>query len=75
MVSSRIAASSSFRSIIPLLCGAGVGHFEAFALQLTAGIQNRFMLGFAGDDVLAFFLIKVGCTLDRRGCRIQSHQR
>ena len=54
MVSSRIAASSSFRSIIPLLCGA-VGHFEAFALQLTTGIQNRFMLGFAGDDVLAFF--------------------
>ena len=24
------------------------------------------MLGFAGDDVLAFFLIKVGCTFNRQ---------
>ena len=50
----------------PVALRRQVGHLEAFTLQLTAGIQNRFMLGFAGDDVLAFFLIKVGCTLDRQ---------
>ena len=43
-----------------------VGHFKTFALELTAGIQHRFMLSFAGDDVLAFFLIKVGCTFNRQ---------
>lgn len=32
-----------------------VGDFETFALQLTAGIQYRFVFGFTGDDVLAFF--------------------
>ena len=46
-----------------------VGDFETFALQLTAGIQYRFVFGFTGDDVLAFFLIKVGCTFDRQVVR------
>ncbi len=46
-----------------------VGDFKTFALQLTAGIQYRFVFGFAGDDVLAFFLIKVGCTFDRQVVR------
>ncbi len=30
---------------MPLRCGA-VGDFETFALQLTAGIQYRFVFGF-----------------------------
>ncbi len=42
---------------------------KGVALQLTAGIQYRFVFGFAGDDVLAFFLIKVGCTFDRQVVR------
>ncbi len=43
-----------------------VGHFKPFTLQLTAGIQYGFVFGFAGDDVLAFFLIEVGRTFNRQ---------
>lgn len=43
-----------------------VGHFKPFALKLTAGVQHRFVLGLAGDDVLAFFLIKVGSAFNRQ---------
>ena len=43
-----------------------VGDFKPFALQLTTGVQHGFVFGFAGDDVLAFFLIKVGCTFNRQ---------
>ena len=43
-----------------------VSNLKPFALKLTAGIQHGFMLGFAGDDVLAFFLIKVGRTFNRQ---------
>ncbi len=50
----------------PVALRRQVCHFKPFSLQLTAGIQHRFVFGFAGDDVLAFFLIKVGCAFDRQ---------
>ncbi len=46
-----------------------IGHFKPFTLQLTAGIQHGFVFGFAGDDVLAFFLVEVGSTFDRQVVR------
>ena len=43
-----------------------VSHFKPFTLQLTTGVQHGFVFRFAGDDVLAFFLIKVGSTFNRQ---------
>ncbi len=43
-----------------------VSHFKPFTLELTTGVQHGFVFGFAGDDVLAFFLIEIGCTFDRQ---------
>ena len=50
----------------PVALRRQVSHFEPFTLQLTAGVQHGFVFGFAGDDVLAFFLVKVGCTFNRQ---------
>ena len=50
----------------PVALWRQVSHFVTFTLQLAAGIQHGFVFGFTGDDVLAFFLIKVGCTFDRQ---------
>ncbi|MNY18231.1 hypothetical protein D3C86_1515990 [compost metagenome] len=39
-----------------------VGDIKPFTLQLTTGIEHGFVFGFAGNNVLAFLLIEVGCT-------------
>ncbi|MNO99907.1 hypothetical protein D3C76_916900 [compost metagenome] len=43
-----------------------IGHFEAFALELAAGVQHRLVLDLRGDDVLALAGVEVRDTLDRQ---------
>ncbi|MCY1415436.1 hypothetical protein D9M71_309180 [compost metagenome] len=43
-----------------------IGHFEAFALELAAGVQHRLVLDLRGDDVLALAGVEVRGTLDRQ---------
>ena len=41
-----------------------VGHFEAFAFEMTHGVKNRLVFGLHRDEVLALFAIEVRSALD-----------
>ena len=41
-----------------------VGHFKTFALQLPATVQHRLVLGLAGNNMFAFFLVEMRGALD-----------
>ena len=41
-----------------------IGHFKAFTLKLTHGVENGLVLDLVGDQVLALGGIEVRCTFD-----------
>ena len=43
-----------------------VSDFKTLALKFAASVENSFVLGLDGNDVLAFGLIKVSGTLERK---------
>ena len=55
-----------FRGRQAIRVGFQVSHLESLALELTTGIEHRFVLYFRGDDVLAFALIEMGSAFDRQ---------
>ena len=48
----------------PIFMHGQVGDAEAVLLQSLAGIQHCLMLSHSGDDVVTFFLVHLGHTLD-----------
>ena len=47
-----------------------VTHFKTLALEFTHRVQNRFVLGFDGDEVLAFGLVEMRRAFDSEVVRL-----
>ena len=48
-----------------------IGYVKAMLLQNFAAVQDRFMLGHTGDDVIAFVPISIGNAFDRQIVRLR----
>ncbi len=61
-----MARFRSSRSMRPSFCYGEIGHFVAVLLQALTGIENGFVLGDLGDDVVALLAVHFGGAFERQ---------